>query len=175
MPVAHERGELAQEAVVSVNRDDAVLAADTLNDQDHARVDDEEVPRDLSRGEENVSGADRTPGPERLQTPTLVGVKPGEGAVAVDGFRKACPQRRLDFVQGALLVIWLILALRRSSDRAESIKRSGGPRGPPLQLSRRDVRRLRSGCEGANREAEPHLGERTDGRQIQRLRLQGPT
>ena len=42
MPVAHERGELAQEAVVSVNRDDAVLAADTLNDHDHARVDDEE-------------------------------------------------------------------------------------------------------------------------------------
>ena len=80
--------ELAQEAVGSVDGDDAVLPPVALDDRYRPRLDHEEVARLVALGEQNVAGFDAPDHTEGAQPLQLTLVQAREGAIAVGGLRR---------------------------------------------------------------------------------------
>ena len=88
-PLPGEEAELAQEAVLPMDGDDAVLVAQPLNDRHRSRLDDEEVAALVAGGKQDLAGLDLANAPKPPQSRPLVFVEARECPVAIDGLRQA--------------------------------------------------------------------------------------
>jgi hypothetical protein len=87
--LAPQETELTQEAVPPVNGYDPVFVAESLNDRNRSRLDDEEVAAHLARGKQNLAGLDLANATQLAQSRQLVVIESGECAVAVDALWKS--------------------------------------------------------------------------------------
>ncbi len=89
-PLPGDEAQLAQEPVLPVDGDDAVLGAQALNDGHRSRLDDEEVAALIAGGEEHLARLDGANATELAQLGPLALVEPGKRAVAIDGLGDPC-------------------------------------------------------------------------------------
>jgi hypothetical protein len=100
--LADDEAELTKEAVSSLESDDPIFLAKSLDDRHGSRLDDEEVAALVPGGEEHLAGLDRANAPELSQSCPLVLVEARKCPVAVGGLRDA----RSDWL--GLVVQWLV-------------------------------------------------------------------
>jgi hypothetical protein len=90
---AGQQVDLAEEAVRALDGDDSVLVAIALHDQDHARLDQEEVVTGVALAEQDLARLDGPRPANRAQPEQHLVVEARERAVTIDRLPEASPER----------------------------------------------------------------------------------